>query len=389
MSHLQISRNKLVFTTVLLVAFASQTTAQIVISGNENKIELTSGAPKVITPGAPDSISILDFSIFPPLVRHLSDVPNSVIGPPSNIAITPNRRLALIANSLKIDATNPTNWVPESFVHVLDLTATPPRVIGRVTTGRQPSGISITPNGRLALVANRAEGTISILLINGSEVTSTQTVKVCEPLESVSDVAISPDGKLGLASAQKGSCLAVLKIDGNEVTATGRKLSACGQPYRVVITPDGELALTAGQGYGNGIDRDAITVIDLESKPMRTVDYIPIGAGPESIEISPDGKLLAAVVMNGSNLAPGDPNHGNNGIVVLLARQEKTFRVVEQYSVGRIPEGVAFTSDGKYLVVQCHPDRALWIFSVKRGRLKDTGQRIKVPGMPSSLRASP
>jgi len=71
----------------------------------------------------------------------------------------------------------------------------------------------------------------------------------------------------------------------------------------VVITPDGELALTAGQGYGNGIDRDAITVIDLKSKPMRTIDYIPIGTVPESIEISPDGKLLAAVVMNGSNLA--------------------------------------------------------------------------------------
>ena len=31
---------------------------------------------------------------------------------------------------------------------------------------------------------------------------------------------------------------------------------------------------------------------------MRTLEYIPIGAVPESIEISPDGKLLAAVVMN-------------------------------------------------------------------------------------------
>src|SRR2546430_1086090 len=269
MAHLHKNKRVQVLFGALLVAVTAPVSAQLVISGNENKIDLTSGAPRVIPPAAPDSISILDFSSFPPSVRHLNDIPNSVIGPPSNIAITPDRRLALIANSLKLDAANPTNWVPESFVHILDLTAAPPRVIGRVTTGRQPSGVSIAPDGALALVANRADGTVSVLAIRGKEVSSTQTVKVCEPQESVSDVAISPDGTLA------------------------------------------------------------------------------------------------------------------------LARHGRTFRVVDEHSVGRIPEGVAFTSDGKYLVVQCHPDRELWIFSVKGGRLKDSGQRIKVPGMPSSLRASP
>src|SRR2546427_7819576 len=119
---------------LLLIAIAFQAPAQIVISGNENKIDLTSGAPKVVVPAAPDSVSILDFSTFPPSVRHLTDVSNSVIGPPSNIAITPDRRLALIANSLKIDPQDPTKWVPESFAHVLDLKANPPKVIGRVNT---------------------------------------------------------------------------------------------------------------------------------------------------------------------------------------------------------------------------------------------------------------
>jgi hypothetical protein len=60
----------------------------------------------------------------------------------------------------------------------------------------------------------------------------------------------------------------------------------------------------------------------------------------------------------------------------------------QEHGIGRIAEGVAFTSDGKYLVVQCHRHRELWVFSVERGRLKDTGERIKVPGNPSSLRAS-
>ena len=375
--------------TLVALVLASTATGQIVISGNENKIDLTSGAPKVIAPSGPDSISILDFSKFPPAVEHLNGVANSVIGPPSNIAITPDRKLALIANSLKVDPGNPTNWVPESFVHVVDLSAKPPKVIGQVITGRQPSGISITPNGRLALVANRADGTVSVLSIRGKEISAVQTVTVCLPAESSSDVAISPDGKLALVSAQKGGFLAVLKIDGDHVTATGQKLSTYGQPYRVVITPDGELALTAGQGFGNGLDRDAVTVIDLKSKPMRATDYLAVGAVPESIEISPDGKILAVVLMNGSNLDSSAPNHSRQGALVLLARKGKTFSVIEEHPIGRIPEGVAFTSDGKHLVVQCHPDRELWIFSVKRGRLKDTGQRIELPGMASSLRASP
>jgi DNA-binding beta-propeller fold protein YncE len=99
--------------------------------------------------------------------------------------------------------------------------------------------------------------------------------------------------------------------------------------------------------------------------------------------------MLAAVVMNGSNLSPTDPNHTGHGAVVVLGRKGKTFHVTAEYPVGRIPEGVAFTADGKYLVVQCHADRELWIFAVKHGRLKDTGRRVPVPGMPSSLRASP
>src|SRR2546422_772948 len=155
-------------TAVVLLSLAWSAHAQIVLSGNENKIDLTSGSAKVIAGAEPDSVSILDFTSFPPSVRHLRGIPNSVIGPPSNIAITPDRRLALIANSLKIDPQDPTRWVPESFVHVLDLKANPPKVISRVSAGLQPSGISIQSDGKLALVANRAEGTLTVMSINGT-----------------------------------------------------------------------------------------------------------------------------------------------------------------------------------------------------------------------------
>jgi DNA-binding beta-propeller fold protein YncE len=380
---------KLILLCLALVLSAQRLPAQRVISGNENKIDLNSGAPQVVPGAKPDSLTFLDFSQYPPKVEHLDNVPNSVIGPPSNIAFTPDGRLALVANSLKVDPQNATNWVPESFVHVLDLTQSPPRVIGRVETEKQPSGISVSPDGALALVANRASGSVSVLSIHNREVTPLQTVPVCEPNDSASDVAISPDGRFALVSVQKGGYLRLLEIAGTKVTATDRKFSVYGQPYRVVITPDGALGLTAGLGFGNGQDIDALSVVDLKANPIRTIDYIPIGSGPESIEVSPDGKLVAAVVMNGSNLAADNPKRAPSGGLVLLTRRGGTFKKTQELKVGRIPEGVAFTSDGRYLIVQCHPSRQLWVFRVRGKKVKDTGLRIDVPGFPSSLRAGP
>ena len=322
---------------------------QIMLSGNENKVGLATGNPVPLTTNVgPDSVSVLDFSHFPPSVSHLMGITNTVVGPPSNIAISPDGRLALIANSLRVLFPGRTNWAPETHVHVLDLTVTPPQIIGRVETELQPSGLSFTPDGRFALVANRASGTISALGIDGKSVKQVAVVKVCEPAENVSDVAISPDGKLALASVQRAGYLAVLKIENGQVSLTGRKLSTYGQPYRCIITPDGELGLTAGQGFGNGIDvdADAITVVDLKATPMRTIDFVAIGSVPESIEISPNGQLLAAVVMDGSNLAATDPRHTTKGTLVILKRKGRTFVVSQRLPVGAVPEGVAFTPDG-------------------------------------------
>jgi DNA-binding beta-propeller fold protein YncE len=380
---------------LLAILLPTAARAQIVLSGNESKVDLTGGSPKVLRNADPnaDSVSLLDFSQFPPNVTTVTGVPNTVIGPPSNIAISPDAKLALIANSIRPDPSATAGWVPESYVHVLDLTSRPPKLIGRTQTDLQPSGLSITADGRHALVANRASGTVSILSIDGTTVRQTQSAKVCEPADGVCDVAISPDGKTALASVQKpAGHLALLRLDDSgNLTFTGRKISVYGQPYRVVITPEGDLALTAGTGAGNGLDADAVTVIDLKSYAdgPRAIDYVAIGAAPESIEISPDGQLLAATVMNGSNVAPSDPRLSKNGGLDILRRRGKTFVKTQSIAVGRIPEGVAFTSDGKYLIVQCHPDRQLWIFEVKTGgTVADTGQRIDVPGMPSSLRAA-
>jgi DNA-binding beta-propeller fold protein YncE len=374
----------ILFSFALILATSHLATGQILLSGNENKFDLTQGGQKVIPGAAPDSLTLIDFSRNPPATFTTDNVPNTVIGPPSNIAISPDGKVALVANSVRVEGDK---YFPESYAHVVDLTARPPKLAGRVKTDLQPSGLSFTPDGKLALVACRASGTVSVLSVEGTIVKLLESVKVCEPADQVSDVAISPDGKTALASARMASCLVVLSIENGKVTPTGRKISTFGQCYRVVFTPDGQLAVTAGSGLGNGSDMDAITVVEVKGRDMLATDYVGIGVSPESIEISPDGKLLAAVVIEGTNWPVGDPRHGTHGSLVILQRQGKTFVKKQKLDVGRIPEGVAFTSDGKRIVVQCHPDRELWVFDLNGDTVKDSGTRIKMPGMPSSLRA--
>ena len=356
------------------------------LSGNENKIGLETGTPRALTSAhASDNLTLLDFSSDPPAVTHIEDVSNTVIGPPSNIAFTADGARALIADSLLLDAKNTNGYSPNNRIHVLDLRAKPPRLVGEVKVGKQPSGMSVTPDGRRALVANRADGTVSILDLTGSDLRELEQVRVCLPEESVSDVAIAPSGKIALVSVQKPGYLAVLKLEGDRVTLQERRISVYGQPYRCVVTPDGQLGLTAGQGFGKGgLDADALSVIDMNKLQM--IDLVPLATGPESIEISPDGRLLAAVLMAGSNLATNDPQRTPHGKLIMLARRDRSFVKVQALDTGAIPEGVAFSPDGRRLVVQAHEARQLIVYAVEGEQVKETTLRISTRGMPSSLR---
>jgi len=371
---------------ILPLIVCSAARADILISGNEGKFDLSSGVGRPIDKPIPDTLTVLDFAVFPPRARHVEGVPNSVLGPPSNIALSPDEKLALVANSVRRYTNDPKQPEADNIVQVVDLSLDPPAIIERVRVGKQPSGLSIDRSGKLALVANRGDGTVSVLAIDGRQVSLVQTLVVSAADGEPSDVAIRPDGRLALVTIRNGYAVRVLSIEGGKATLLPRKLPVYGQPYHVQITPDGALGLVAGSGNLDGRDMDALSVIDLRTDPIRTIDHVAIGAGPESFDISPDGALVAAVLMNGSGFTPDNPHRTEAGRLALLTRTGDKFAKVQELPIGRIPEGVAFSPDGKYLVVQQHPARELAIYEVAKQRLKDTGQRIKTPGMPSSLR---
>ena len=355
------------------------------VSANESKLDLDTGVSRRVPDAAPDTLTFLDFGTFPPGVRHLTNIPNTVIGPPSNVAVSPDGRLAVVADSLEPGPGEPATWRPSTRLHLLDLSGATPRLVGEAQAGPQASGVAFAPDGRHVFVANRAGGSVSWFRRDGLRLEPGGTVPFTHPTNEVSDVAVSHDGRTVLAAVREGQHLQVLRFDGTELAVAPARISVYGRPYRVLFTPDGELAVTAGAGSGNGADVDAMTVIDARTDPPRAIDYVPLANGPESLAMSPDGRLVVGALMNGSNVPADSPYRTDHGLLVVARRKGRTFERVQALPTGRIPEGVEFSPDGRYVVVQCHPDRELRLYRVRSGRLTELPLRIPVPGFPSGL----
>ena len=70
-----------------------------------------------------------------------------------------------------------------------------PVLIDTVQVGQQPSGIAISSSGTFALIANRADKSVSVISIDGKVAKLVQTVAVND---EVAAVAITPDERRAL-----------------------------------------------------------------------------------------------------------------------------------------------------------------------------------------------
>jgi DNA-binding beta-propeller fold protein YncE len=370
--------------------------AQLLISGNDEKVTWDDEGKLVAHPPGKDTVSIIDISnrTKPRIVASLP-IMNSVVGPPTNLAITPDQSIALVANSLDWVADG-SSWKPQpdNKIYVIDLKASPPAQIGMVEVGKQPSGLAINKAGTLALVANRADNSVSVLAISGKEVKVVDTVSIAAaqggPSEQVSAVAITPDGKRALAAKFASHKIALLDIDGQKVTYTKYDMATGLWPYNVQITHDGKLGLAGNNGASGASDGqvDTVAVIDLEAKPPRVIDQVAVGDGPEGLAVSPAGGYAAAIILNGVGNVPKNAFfHNDRSYVSLLKIEGKKVRRVARAEVGALAEGAAFSPDGKYLYVGNYLDNDMTILRVENDKLVKAGT-LKLPGHPASLRGN-
>jgi len=372
-----------------LGAFVTPVLAQHIIVGIDDKVSWDADGKMMTSPPEKDAVVILDIKNRekPKIVATLPLV-NSVFGPPVNLAITPDDSLALVANSLDwVQEEGKWKGVPGSDIYVIDLKASPPALIATVKGGKQPSGMAINRAGNLALVANRADNSVSVLSISGKEVKVIDTVPIGE---QVSAVAFTPDGKRALVSKNVTNKAAVLDIDGDKVTYSKYDMLVGLFPYNVAITPNGKLGLTANNGALGSADGnvDTVGVIDMEAKPPRVIDEVVVGDGPEGLAISPTGRIAVAMLLRGSNASKSAFFYHRNGAVAVLAIDGKKVKKIAEVEVRGLPEGAVFSPDGKYLYVGNYMDNDISILEVSGTRVKNTGKRVELPGHPASMRGT-
>ena len=362
--------------------------APFMIVGDDEKVSFTDGKTIVSPPGK-DSVLVVDVAnpLDPRIVANLS-LKNSVVGPPVNLAIDPTDSVAIVADSMNA-VQDGDNWkqVPDNKIYVIDLKAKTAKLISTIEGDRQPSGLSINPAGNLALVANRAGKSISVLSIHGADVKLIGSVDMGD---EVSAVVFTPDGKHALASKASANKVALLDVDGDKVTYNKHDLLTGLFPYNVVAAPNGSIALTADNGNNGTSDGnvDTVSVIDL-TEPVHVIDHITVPDSPEGLAFSPKGNIAVAVEATGSNHPKTDFYYHSHGMVTVLKIDGKKVTRLNDIEVGALPEAVAFTPDGRYIYVGNYMDRDFSILRVDGTNVTDTGKHFKVPGQPGSARMSP
>jgi len=378
----------------LLAAVAASAGAQLMIVGNDEKQNWDSSGKQVNAAPGKDSVSIIDISnrTHPRIVASVPMM-NSVVGPPVNLAISPDGKLALVANSMEWVKDGET-WKgqPDNKLFVIDLTASPPAQIATVEVGKQPSGLAISRDGKMALVANRADDTVSVLAIDGKEVKVTDTVSVSAggpAKEQVSAVAIAPDGRRALVGKFAAHKVALLTIDGGKVSYGKYDIATGLWPYNVAITPDGRLAIAGNNGASGSADgqMDTAAIIDMTLDPPRVIDQVVVGDGPEGLAVSPAGGYAVEVILNGANAGHDKFFYHPHSYVSLLKidTARKKVQKVDQAEVGGLAEGAVFSPDGKYLYVGNFLDSDITILELAGGKLRPVG-RLALPGHPASMR---
>jgi DNA-binding beta-propeller fold protein YncE len=343
----------------------------------------------VVNPAGNDTVVIFDLANpEEPKVAATLKLENSIVGPPTNLDIAPNGSIALVADAMTVaEEGGARKLVPTDKLFVIDLKATPPALADTVTVGKQPSGLSFSPKGDMALVANRADGTISVLKVDGTKVTPTDTVQVAP---GVSHVVFTPDGKHALALKSPDNKVAVLDIEGGKVSYNKLDIPTYPFPYNIVVSPDSKLALTADNGGGGSSDgnADAVTVIDLEGAHPHAIAHVTVGDAPEGLAMSPKGNVAAALNVDGSNMKQAWFHHPN-GSVTVLGIQGKTVTPIATVEVGAFPEPMGFSPDGRYLYVGNYADQDFSILKVDGTTVTNTGKRFKAGGHPASMRIGP
>jgi hypothetical protein len=334
---------------------------------------------------AQDTLALIELKDEKLMLHSDLVMPTSLVGPPASIAILPNKKYALVTAATKLDPNDSNKVVPSDVISLVALGSGREslKVVDSIALGAGPSGLAINREGDLALVPNRAAGTVSVVEIKGQKLTETQKITIGDK-SGPSQIVITPDGRRALLTRDGDNQISILDIKGSNITLNTKTIYAGLKPYSIDIDSSGKYAVVGNLGGGQG-DADTISLIDLSMEPPRVVDTTTVGQTPEGVSFSPNGKLIGVTVINGSN-KPKSSSYYGEAVYKLFGIQDGKLEYLSEAKGGHWLQGQAFTPDGRNVLVQDAYNQEIRLYKIDGKKVSDTGEKLKMKAAPAAIR---
>jgi len=320
-------------------------------------------------------------------LRLVSDLvmPTSLVGPPASIAVLPDKKYALVTAATKLDPSDANKVISSDLISLVALGngREPLKVVDSISLGAGPSGLAVNRVGDLALVPNRAAGTVSIVEIKGQKLTEKQKIVIGDK-SGPSQIVIAPDGRRALLTRDGDNQISILDINGSNITLNKKTIYAGLKPYGIDIESSGKYAVVGNLGGGQG-DADTISLINMSEEPPRVVDTVTVGQTPEGVSFSPNGKLIGVTVINGSNKPKSSPFYAEASYK-LFGIQDGKLEFLSEVKGGHWLQGQAFTPDDRNVLVQDAYNQEIRLYKIDGKKVSDTGERLKMKAAPAAIR---
>jgi len=348
-------RSTLSALSLLCLGLAQPACSQIAVSANDGKQH---AADQPDEPRGPDSVVVLDLAASPPRILARLAAPASMIGPPASVALSTRAGIALVSSAQRIESGAA---VPDDRVSVIDI-ARPraARVTQTVRAGANASGVAINPAGSLALVTNAGSDSVSVFSIKNRSLTPAGTVALPAKSKPL-DIAFCCDGQSAYVVLQGANALAKLELGGGKAAVAEPHIAVGVQPYSMAVNRRTGLAYVSNlggrSGAGAASKTGTIAIVDLRAGKL--LNEVDAGPTPENLVLSPSGRFLEVTLINGSNASSRAPNYHDHGMMRIFAVQGASLTLVAETPTSRWCQGAAWSKDEARITLQCGDPKQL------------------------------
>jgi len=235
------------------------------------------------------------------------------------------------------------------------------RVLARTTTGAQPKGVTLSPDGRTLLVTNFGQREGKNIYFYDAE-TLEQTAQIDLESANVVESVWAPDGRTVYVSDFRNHQVLFIDPATREVT---RKVDVDHHPKVLVLNPDGSKLFASCWAHG--------TVEAIGTATGESLGRVRVGSQPRGMAVTPDGTKLYV------------GNHGSHDVhEVDLATLTvlRTKNLVDR----AFPRHMLINREGTRLYVSSIGKRAIYVLSTDTLAIVDV---IRVGECPKTIVFSP